>query len=189
MNNLILCDCFGVILDEVAVGWFRDHFEDQALADSLKDKYFVDVDLGNMPLDDVFSIIERDLGFNALEMKKDWYRRIHLRQEMLDYIDELRSKGNTVVMLSNAGYPFMDDMIEKYNFKKHFDKIFVSCNYHLIKPDPAFYKLAVNSFEQKFDKIFMIDDSPKNLAPLKDLGISGILFSNVELLKKAIMDA
>lgn len=185
MGNLILCDCFGVILDEVAVGWFRDHFEDQNEADYLKDKYFVDVDLGNMPLDDVFKIIERDLGFNAEEMKKDWYSRINLRAPVLDYIDELRARGNTLVLLSNAGYPFIHDMIKKYDFEKHFDKIFVSCDHHLIKPDLAFYKLAVNSFEKRFDKIFMIDDSPRNLEPLSKLGITGILFSNLELLKKS----
>lgn len=185
MGNLILCDCFGVILDEVAVGWFRDHFEDKAMADALKDKYFVDVDLGNISLDDVFEKMGKELGFDTEEIKKDWYLRVKIRQDVLDYIDELRSKGNTLVLLSNAGYPFIHDMIKKFSFEKHFDKIFVSCDHHLIKPDPAFYSLAVNSFEEKFDKIFMIDDSPRNLEPLKDLGITPLLFLDLELLKKS----
>lgn len=186
MNNLILCDCFGVILEEVAVGWFRDHFDDPKVADTLKDKYFVKVDLGEMPMDEVFYEIEKDLGFDHQELKEDWYRRINLKKEVLDFIDELRARGDTVVMLSNAGYPFIHDMIDKYSLKNHFDKIFVSCDYHLIKPDKEFYKVALNSFTKPFDRIYMIDDSPRNLKPLPELGIIGLLFTNLELLKKAL---
>ena len=186
MGNLILTDCFGVILNEVAVSWFNDHFSNRAEAAALKEKYFHEVDMGNISSNAVFDKLEEDLGYDGQKLKKDWYRRIHLRMEVLDYLISLRKKGNKLALLSNAGSPFIDEIIEKYGLASCFDAIFVSCHHHLVKPDPAFYELAVSSFKDKFEHIYMIDDMERNLTPLPALGITGILFTDLDSLKNEI---
>ena len=150
MANLILSDCFGVIMNEIAVDWFNEHFDDPKIAMTLKEKYFNDCDLGLVSLDEVFVSIGKDLGYDPNELKTDWYRRIHLRQDVFEYITSLNRGDDKVVLLSNAGFPFMGEIIDRFEFKKHFDKIFVSGEYHIMKPDPEFYKLAINSYSTKF---------------------------------------
>ena len=183
MANLILSDCFGVIMNEIAVDWFKEHFDDPKTAMTLKEKYFNDCDLGDVSLDDVFVSIGKDLGYDPNELKADWYRRIHLREDVFAYITSLNRGDDKVVLLSNAGFPFMGDIIDRFDFKSHFDKIFVSGAYHIMKPDPEFYKLAINSYSEKFDHIYMIDDNPKNLAPVSALGIEPILYTDLPSLK------
>ena len=183
MANLILSDCFGVIMNEIAVDWFKEHFDDPKIAMTLKEKYFNDCDLGTVSLDEVFVSIGKDLGYDPNELKADWYRRIHLRQDVFDYITSLNRGDDKVVLLSNAGFPFMGEIIDRFEFKKHFDKIFVSGEYHIMKPDPEFYKLAINSYSTKFSHIYMIDDNPKNLAPVSSLGIEPILYTDLPSLK------
>ena len=51
-----------------------------------------------------------------------------------------------------------------------------------VLPDLSFCRLLVNSFDQKFDEIYMIDDSEKNLKNLDKLNIKGILYTNNEKL-------
>ena len=104
-------------------------------------------------------------------------------EDVFEYITSLRRGDDKVVLLSNAGFPFMGDIIDRFDFKSHFDKIFVSGAYHIMKPDPEFYKLAINSYSEKFDHIYMIDDNPKNLAPVSALGIEPILYTDLPSLK------
>ena len=183
MANLILSDCFGVIMNEIAVDWFNEHFDDPKIAMTLKEKYFNDCDLGDVSLDEVFESIGKDLGYDPKELKDDWYRRIHLRQDVFYYITSLRRGDDKLVLLSNAGFPFMGEIIDRFGFNDRFDKIFVSGAYHMMKPDPEFYKLAINSYSEKFDHIYMIDDNPKNLVPVSALGIEPILYTDLDSLK------
>ena len=170
-------------MNEIAVDWFNEHFDDPKIAMTLKEKYFNDCDLGLVSLDEVFVSIGKDLGYDPNELKADWYRRIHLRQDVFEYITSLNRGDDKVVLLSNAGFPFMGEIIDRFEFKKHFDKIFVSGEYHIMKPDPEFYKLAINSYSMKFSHIYMIDDNPKNLAPVSSLGIEPILYTDLPSLK------
>ena len=71
MANLILSDCFGVIMNEIAVDWFNEHFDDPKIAMTLKEKYFNDCDLGDVSLDEVFESIGKDLGYDPNERKDD----------------------------------------------------------------------------------------------------------------------
>ena len=66
---------------------------------------------------------------------------------------------------------------------KWFDKVFISSKYKIKKPNKAFYKLCINSFNEYAD-IYMVDDNILNL-DISDLGIKGILYkSNEDLFEK-----
>jgi len=186
MADLILCDCFGVVLDEVAVPWFHEHFKDQKQADELKAKFFDRIDLGYVPLEDAFIEMEKELGYDRKELAEDWNRRIRLREDVLAYLQSLRAKGNKLVLVSNAGKPFMYGIVDTFDFKTHFDKIFLSCDYRMAKPDPKFYQLVLSAYDEKFDHIYMIDDNPKNLMPLESLGVKGILYTDLDSLKREL---
>ena len=110
-------------MNEIAVDWFNEHFDDPKIAMTLKEKYFNDCDLGDVSLDEVFESIGKDLGYDPKELKDDWYRRIHLRQDVFDYITSLRRGDDKLVLLSNAGFPFMGEIIDRFGFKDRFDKI------------------------------------------------------------------
>ena len=188
MKRLILTDCFGVILDEIAPNWFQEHFTSPEEAKALKDKYFVPFDLGDISFDEVMEKMAKELHFDAKELKDYWLNGVVINQNLLAFYDSLREQGDVIALASNAGKPFLDDILDQHDLRKHFDAIFISSHFHIVKPDHAFYRACLSQFHEPFSEIFMIDDSLANLKGLEELGIQAIHYHGLEelmtLLKK-----
>ena len=54
----------------------------------------------------------------------------------------------------------------------------------MIKPDPAFYNLLLSTYNLKAEECVFIDDTPKNIKAGEDLGIKGIVYKDLEQVKK-----
>ena len=188
MARLILSDCFGVVLDEIAPYWFQDHFSSPEKAKELKDAYFVPFDLGEISFDEVMEKMGEELHFDPKDLKEFWNSHVEIDHALLDYYDSLRKKGDVIALASNAGYPFLDNILDKHDLRKHFDKVFISCHFHVAKPDLAFYRLCLKEFQEPFSEVFMVDDSKKNLIEVPKLGIKPILYRDLKELKAILGD-
>ena len=78
---------------------------------------------------------------------------------------------NHVALLSNAPKDLHKLLYSQINLNEYFERVYISGQQGLFKPDLKFYELLVNSFDQKFDEIYMIDDSEKNLKNLDKINI------------------
>jgi HAD superfamily hydrolase (TIGR01509 family) len=56
----------------------------------------------------------------------------------------------------------------------------------MAKPDAEIYLHCVSSFGKEYDEIFMIDDSLKNLEKLPEIGITPVLFTDVDSMLEAL---
>ena len=56
----------------------------------------------------------------------------------------------------------------------------------MAKPDAEIYLHCVSSFGKEYDEIFMIDDSFKNLEKLPEIGITPVLFTDVDSMLAAL---
>jgi len=174
-NRLIIFDFFGVLGGEISPRWFRNHFPlEEAVA--LKDMYLDPADLGEYSVYDVIHKLSINYSIPEEDIKKEWKSYAKRNDELFDYILKLR-KNNKVALLSNASEGIFD-LIYPTDFNKYFDKAFISCEHKMKKPDVKFYELCVNSFDTKFDEIYMIDDNTKNLNHLGEIGIHGIQYKN-----------
>ncbi len=177
-NELILCDFFGVICSEVAPRWFAAHFEPEE-AIRLKDMYFNRVDLGLISMEETMALIARDYNLSEKELKEDWAKLFERQDEMVDRLRELK-KEYRMVLVSNAGTGVVEKVMDDFGINDIFEKRFISANFGIKKPDLEFYKLAINSFPEKFDKIYMIDDNESNLNHLPEIGVVPILYKDVK---------
>lgn len=183
-NRLIIFDCFGVIFEEIAPPFFRNHFEEETAA-ILKEKYFVPADLGEITRDELFNRMSSELGMKKEDILSEWDELTRFRPYMAEIIEKLGETAD-IALLSNAPLGFVEEIFEKNNLTRLFDKMFISANLKMAKPDEKFYLHCVNSFGKKYDEIFMIDDSPKNLEHLKEIGITPILFTDAESMLRAL---
>lgn len=176
MKKLIIFDFFGVIGGELSPIWFSKYYKkEEALI--LKDKYFIPADNGEYDIKETIEHMASDLGHSYEEIYEDFKKSATINYELLDYILELRKKYN-VALLSNAADGIFDMFFPNLDINKYFDKVFISAKFHMQKPNLDFYKLCIDSFDTKFDEIYMIDDNPKNLKEIHKLGIKGILYSS-----------
>jgi len=102
---------------------------------------------------------------------------------------------NKVYILSNFDAPSFNKLYDDVRFGKIFTSmprshIFVSGNYHLMKPDPAFYDVLIkNTGIDPHDTIF-IDDQKENVEAARALGMQAFWSRNhnTDGIKKALKE-
>ncbi|MBI1876868.1 MAG: pyrimidine 5'-nucleotidase [Chloroflexi bacterium] len=80
------------------------------------------------------------------------------------------------VVFTNADRPHAERVLNVLRVRPHFDRIIdiVALNY-TNKPDPLAYKQALSLLRVSGERCIMVDDTPRNLIPAKDLGMTTIL--------------
>ena len=184
MSKLFIFDFFGVLSGEIANRFFFNHYNSD-VALKIKDQYFKPADVGHIKFKEILKKISLDIGIKYEDILEEFKRYGVINEELFQYILKLK-KNNHLAMLSNAPKDLHKLLFSQINLNDYFEKIFISGQQGLSKPDLKFYELCVNSFNQKFDEIYMIDDSDKNLKDLDKINIKGILYTNNEELFKIL---
>lgn len=179
-NRLIIFDCFGVIFDEVAPVFIKKYLpEDEA--NILKEKLFVPADMGDVTYDELLTNMAEALKLDKEEMTKEWEALFRPKEETLEFLRKLQGTAD-IALLSNAPLGVIESQFEKYSLSPLFDKIFVSCNLKMAKPDPKIYLHCVSSFGKVYEEIYMIDDNLGNLEFLPEIGITPVHFKDIHCL-------
>lgn len=93
-------------------------------------------------------------------------------EETLETMSWLRKEGIEIGFLSNA-LPNLADTGQTLAAE---DKIFVSYELGLLKPDKAIYQSVLAKLNAKPEEVIFIDDKRENVEAAKSLGINGIVF-------------
>lgn len=183
-KRLIIFDCFGVIFGEVAPIFFKRHCSPEQ-APILKDKFFIPADLGLVTFDELFDSISEELGIPKDDILNEWNSLVRLNEPIVPVIEELRKTAD-IALLSNALPGFVEKIFDEHNLTRLFDRMVISCNIKMAKPDPEIYRYCVSQFGKEYDEIFMIDDNLANLEPLPALGIKPVHFTDIENMLKVL---
>ncbi len=97
-----------------------------------------------------------------------------LDRNLLGFIRSLRPTRKTC-LVSNAWLD-LRDYIRKNRFEDAFDSIIISAEVGLLKPDPAIYRLALDTVGGTAARCVIVDDAPENIRSAVALGMRGILF-------------
>lgn len=117
----------------------------------------------------------RDILFNIIKPKK----------EMLHFLSELKNrKQYKLILLSNNIRDISRHLVRNYAMKKYFDRLFFSCYIGKMKPKKAIYKYVLKKLGASPHEVVFIDDKEKNIVGAESVGICGVLFRNLEQLKK-----
>ena len=184
MSKLFIFDFFGVLSGEIANRFFLNHYNHD-IALKIKDEYFKPADKGLVTFTETLEKISSDIKIKYDDVLEEFKRYAVINNELFKYILELKKKYH-IALLSNAPKDLYELLFSDINLNEYFEKIYISGKIGLSKPDLKFFELCVNSFDQKFDEIYMIDDSIKNLKDLDKINIKGILYTNNEELFKIL---
>ena len=97
--------------------------------------------------------------------------------ETLNLIKSLRVKGYKLFVLSNMGREVVEVLNQILDMSPFEDVVF-SCDVGLRKPDPKFYKYALDRWDINPAESIFVDDNPKNLPPFENLDVKGFLFDS-----------
>lgn len=109
------------------------------------------------------------------DIMANWHRDLHPVEGMYELVRELKGNGYPVYLLSNTSEEF-------HEFRKSipalglFEHVFISADWHLLKPEPAIYQVFLAHFGLDAAECVFIDDAPLNVEAATNAGMSGIVF-------------
>ena len=107
-------------------------------------------------------------------------------QGTVDIVGELRSGGVPLYALSNWSaetFPFAQ---KRFQFLKWFDGIMLSGKVGLVKPDPRFFQLFLETFSVDPASAVFVDDLKHNVEAASAAGLHGIVFTDPDQLRREL---
>lgn len=94
----------------------------------------------------------------------------------------LHGGGTRVALLSNAGFDFSDPFRHS-PMAAYFERMFVSAEMGLIKPDPEIYRVTARELGIPLEQMVFIDNKKINVDSAVALGVTGHVFTTVAELR------
>jgi len=110
-----------------------------------------------------------------------------LNDAMLAWADRLRERGLLIAILSNMGDSVLASIKRSYTWPERFDVRVWSFEHHMVKPDPAIYRLTLDQLGTRAEETLFLDDRPVNVEAASAMGMVAIQFSTVENLRKDLI--
>lgn len=104
-----------------------------------------------------------------------WDRPILPVEGMYELVEELKSKGYRLYLLSNASLR-QHEYWPRVPASRFFDGTLISADVKLVKPQPEIYRLLCQRFSLLPEECFFIDDVPANVEGAFYCGIDGAVF-------------
>ena len=106
--------------------------------------------------------------------------------ESIDYIKDLKRRGYKIYFLSNISKWDKEYNIKRFDFFKLQDGAIYSCDINYIKPAKEYYYALLDKYNLKAEECIFIDDTKVNVESANEIGIKGILFDNIDNVKKKV---
>ena len=97
-----------------------------------------------------------------------------------ELIPLLKARGQRVYLLTNAPHAFHREK-HRLPWLYLFDGVLASCDVGLLKPDPAIYRLFLQTFGLRAQDCLFIDDMRANIEGAANAGIAGHCFETRDL--------
>ncbi|MCR4901493.1 MAG: HAD family phosphatase [Butyrivibrio sp.] len=140
-------------------------------------------DLGNKDLKEIvdgFVAADPEIEKEIRSTFTDLEGIVTKRDEAIPWIKAVKAAGYKVLVLSNYSSFALEPNGDAMGFLDYVDGGILSYRDHVIKPDPAIYKLLMSRYDLKPEECVFIDDTEKNIVAAKKLGIHGIIYKNYQ---------
>ncbi len=125
------------------------------------------------------------LTLSPQELSAAYLSSYQLYPEMLTLAQKIRAKMPTA-LLSNLTSEMMHDIVRKHLVDRYFDYLLFSNEIGCMKPEHEAYHLALKKLGTPPQATIFIDDSARNVAAAKALGLHTILFTSPAQCKKEL---
>lgn len=114
---------------------------------------------------------------NFEEIEKKYLATYALNNDLIDFIQE-NSAEFRFIALTNHPYEWTKKLVRKFGLKKLFEKIYISGELKMRKPQKAIYKLIMRESNNSSDEIIIVDDQKINLKTAHLLGMKTVYIDN-----------
>jgi putative hydrolase of the HAD superfamily len=106
---------------------------------------------------------------------------------MLAWHDQLKAHGIRTAILSNMGDSVLENIEREFAWIHGFDVQVWSFQLGMAKPDAGIYQHALEKLETRPEETLFLDDKQLNIDAARELSIEGLLFTNVDQLRRDLV--
>ena len=140
---------------------------------------WVSLDRGTITYEEAFRAIQKRLPEKLHETAWDillrWDQPLIMIPGMEELVRDLTEAGYAVYLLSNASVR-QPEYWKRIPASRYFTDVMISCDYKLLKPDPAIFHAAYEKFGIKPEESLFIDDNVGNVEAAAYTGMQGFVF-------------
>lgn len=144
-----------------------------------------ELDLGNIPVEDVIVLYEQRLPQYA-DLIRWFLTHLELmpipRPDVWEKVHALKEKGYKIYLLSNYNEDFFRVHTQGAAFLEDIDGKVVSYEIHKIKPEPEIYQYLLDKYKLQPEESVFFDDRPENTQTAEDLGMKTYTITSKEYL-------
>lgn len=195
MIKNIVFDLGRVLIDWEAKKYIKSFGYDDETVDKLNEIIFtseewLDCDKGKYERNtDLVEMLSKKYPEHAEKiakiLTKDWVKILKLKEDSSEYLINLKQQGFKIYILFNLSKESYDHN-SKYEFFKYIDGGIYSFESKKIKPDHRIYIELLEKYNLVPEETIFIDDIEENVNIANDLKINGIIFNNLEQVKKDV---
>lgn len=112
-------------------------------------------------------------------------KKFKKNKELFSIAKKLKKQKYKIAILSDQWHLSKEALVAKKDFD-FFDKMVISCDVGIRKPNEQIYKLILKKLGLKPQEVLFIDNQSWNLIPANKLGMETILFVNNKKTKKQL---
>lgn len=181
--DTVIFDIGGVLVD-----FGREHFFEQfgyprelclRLYDcTINGPHWKEFDRGVLSTEEVVDLFVSEAPELEEEIRNSM-RNVHgvvrKKNAAIPWILKVKESGRKALYLSNYSRKVAGDNEDAMDFFPYMDGGLLSCDYRVIKPDPAFYRILLEKYDLDPARCVFLDDTEENLKTARALGIRTIL--------------
>ncbi len=135
-------------------------------------------ELGKLSLEEYLDwvVFFKERAFTRADFREFIFAQSKPYPQMIAYIRALKRKhGLKIVVVSNEARELNDHRIKTFGLAELVDCFVSSCFVHLRKPDPDFFKLALDLSQTPPEQIAYIENTPMFVQIAEGMGINGVI--------------
>ncbi len=135
----------------------------------------------------LLAALQKEHKYQELISFFNTYDPHHIHIEVLSLAKKLKQLGYKIGILSN-NTPHGFQKIKEGGFEDIFDTVLISSEVNMSKPDPNIFYLFAKQLDIQPHELIFIDDSPKSLESVGEVGFYPILYTTLEDLKNTLQN-
>ena len=147
-----------------------------------------DFETGRIELDEYLqrTVFYRDRPFSRHEWTEAMYGHSQVLPGSLDLLDALATQPLQLAALNNESRAINEYRIGRFELNRRFSLFLSSCYLGVKKPEREMYELALRITQRHPSECIFIDDRELNLECAADVGIDGVLFTDLAALRSEL---
>lgn len=165
---------------------YAPEISEQVMNSTVKSRHWKELDRGILTDEEVIDRFVEDAPELEKEIRhcmENVHGIVYRLDTSIPWIQSLKDRGIQVLYLSNYSMKVARDNEDAMDFLPYMDGGLLSCDYKVIKPDPAFYQILIDKYDLVPSECVFLDDLEANLEMARQLGIHTIQVKDHEQAK------